>query len=102
MLVYAENEAVLGNFEERGVDLSRPILVDFSHLFSDRTSADQFAMEAERFGFTITVNCAEAWDVTASKIMLPTCSNVTAAELQLGELARARGGKADGWGFLTD
>jgi len=41
-----------------------------------------------------------SWDVTVSKIMVPTPRNITDAEELLDALARQFQGRADGWGFF--
>ena len=90
--------------EADGSDLGLPRLIDFSHVFPDRTSADAFALEAQRAGFSTDIEEVERdedpWDVTASREMTPTCEDVTNAEVQLDALARSHRGRADGWGFF--
>lgn len=105
MSLFEENAAILRNMEAAGTDLraSRPI--DFSHIFPDRPSADAFAREAKREGFSTRVEESEheedPWDVTASKDTTPSCANITDAEERLHGLAQAHRGRADGWGFFS-
>jgi len=104
MSLYEENAAILRNMEAKGSDLGSSRVVDFSHVFPDRASAQGFARAAEDAGFSATVYEIERgddpWDVTASREMFPTCENITDAEEYLDGLARAYQGRADGWGFF--
>lgn len=104
MSLFEENAAILRNIEAGGSDLGPPRSVDFSHVFPDQDSADAFAREVARQGFSTTVEEVERdedrWDVTASKEMVPTCENITDTEECLDALARVHGGRADGWGFF--
>lgn len=104
MSLFEENAAILRNMEADGSDLGPSRSVDFSHVFPDQASADAFAKEAERVGFSTTVEEVERdedpWDVTASKEMTPTCESITDTEENLDALARSHQGRADGWGFF--
>lgn len=104
MSLFEENAAVLRNLEAYYGDLGSPRSIDFAHVFPDRASADAFAREAEREGFTTVVKEVEQekdpWDVTVSKEMTPTCENITDTEERLDALARSHQGRADGWGFF--
>ena len=104
MSLFEQNATILRNIEAGGGDLGPPRSVDFSHVFPDRDSATAFAREAERQGFSTSVEEVEReeeqWDVTASREMVPTCENITDTEVDLGALAQAHGGRADGWGFF--
>jgi regulator of RNase E activity RraB len=103
MTLFEENAAVLKDLEAKGNDLGPSRLIDFSHVFPDRASAEAFALEAERAGFVTDIEEVERdedpWDVTASRDMTPTCENITECEELLDALARAHHGRADGWGF---
>lgn len=104
MSLFDENAEVLRELASRGSELGTPRLVDFSHVFPDLSSAQGFAEESGRKGFKVKVeeidHAAHLWDVTASKIMMPTCENITQAEEQLAALAQRYGGSSDGWGFF--
>ena len=101
MSSFEENAEVLRELASKGLDLGPARLVDFSHVFPDRASAEAFAREAEREGFATAMEEVVEWDVTASKAMVPTCKNITEAELNLDVHACRYGGRADGWGFLS-
>ena len=105
MSLYEENAAVLRVHENQGSDLSLPRKVDFSLVFPDHSSAGAFSCEARLQGFVTTTEKVEQerdpWDVTASKEMVPSCSNITKAEEHLNSMAKNRGGRSDGWGFCS-
>jgi hypothetical protein len=105
MSLLDENNAILMKFEAEGKDLSSVRLIDFSHLFPDLASANRFAAEAEADGFKIAVDQSHSpegtWDVTASKVMLPSPDAITEAEARLSAFAELHQGYADGWGFLN-
>jgi len=103
--LFDENDEILRRMASDGSNLGPPRLVDFSHAFPDETSANSFARAAEQNGFQATTETVESdedpWDVTASKVMQPSCENITATEEHLDALARKLGGRSDGWGFLN-
>jgi hypothetical protein len=108
MSLFEENAEILRNIASEGRDLSASRAIEFSIVFSAQASAQAFAQDAERQGFVTSLELSEAsdddaefWDVTASKVMVPTCRNITDAEERLGALARPHHGLPDGWGFLT-
>jgi hypothetical protein len=105
MSLLDENSAILMQFMAEGKDLGYVRPIDFSHLFPDFASAKRFAIEAEAEGFKIAVDQSHsqkgAWDVTASKVMLPSADAITESEARLSALAGLHQGHADGWGFLN-
>ncbi|MBB5716251.1 ribonuclease E inhibitor RraB [Sphingomonas aerophila] len=105
MSLLDENAEILKRIDEGGNDLTPSREVDFSHLFADRLSAEAFASDVEHLGFRAAVEKVDRdeghWDVTASKELVPSAANVTAAEEQLHALAQVYGGYADGWGFMN-
>lgn len=104
MSLFDENAEILMQFVSEGRDLSYVRLIDFSHLFPDFASAKGFAAVAEAEGFKIAVEQSHSrkgiWDVTASKVMLPSADAITESEAWLDVLAHLHQGYADGWGFL--
>ncbi len=111
MSLFDSNAEILSRISE-GRDLSRARMVDFEHLFPDQVSAEAFAGQAASLGFRTDVSLydddledesdAKSWNVTASKVMVPTCEQITETEQQLDTLAHRYGGYADGWGFFRD
>lgn len=108
MSLFEENAEILRNMAADGSDLGPPRLIDFSFVFPDQASADAFALEVGREDFATSVKevvdeeypSEDPWDVTASKVMVPTCETITDIEERLDALAESYRGRADGWGFL--
>ncbi len=104
MSLFEENAEILKSMKEDGSDLAPLRRVDFSQVFPSRASAESFASAAMEAGFDTAVEevdrSEDPWDVTASKEMVPSAENVTAAEEKLGALAQASDGRSDGWGFM--
>ena len=105
MSLYDENAEVLRELESRGRDLGRPHTIDLSHVFPDQSPAQAFAEASTQAGFEANIEHVDRdddpWDVTISKVMLPTCENITQAEERLNGLAQTYGGRSDGWGFFS-
>lgn len=101
---FEDNEWILNNLASKGRNLGPPRPIDFEHLFPDVSSAQAFANEAQREGFLVKVWEYDAeegsWNATASKVMVPTCKDITETEELLGAIARMHGGHSDGWGFF--
>lgn len=105
MSLFNENADVLRDMEGRGVDLGRERVVDFSHIFPNAGSANNFIEACQSEGFEArdtTDDEMEDHDVTVSKEMTPTCENITNAEEALGRIAEQHNGRSDGWGFVSD
>jgi hypothetical protein len=110
LALFDENAEILRQLEAEGRNLGPVRQIDFSHLLPDQASADAFAEETERRGFSTTIRGPDEenesldpllrWDVTVSRDMSPTCENITETEELLDAIARSFGGKADGWGFF--
>jgi len=104
MSLFEENAEILRGMEEDGSDLAPSRRVDFSHAFSSRASAESFVSGAMEAGFDTAIEEVDRgedpWDVMASKEMVPSAENVTAAEERLDALARTSDGRSDGWGFM--
>ena len=98
-----ENGDVLRRMVARGDDLSRPRIVDFTHVFATETAARAFAAKAEAEGLFAVIEMTETaedwpWDVVVEHALTPSHAAVTALELRLAEMAERFGGRADGWG----
>jgi hypothetical protein len=98
-----ENRDVILRMAASGDDLSKPRDIDFSVVFADRRSAEEFAAYFGQLGCrTSTKESGVApdlpWDVTVVKHMLPVCEAITDFELLLQSKAYPLGGRNDGWG----
>lgn len=101
----AENELILRGMAERGDDLSKSRVVDFTAVFANEEAARAFADKAEAAGYSIDMEengtvAAQPWDVIASREMTASVDTITDAEITLGDMASALGGRMDGWGCL--
>lgn len=100
-----ENGDVLRQMLSHGDDLSKPRMIDFSHLFPDRKRALLFAEKVDDRDLTVCISFYEdeqnRWDVTVSRYMVPTHADITALELRFAKIAESVGGYADGWGALN-
>ncbi|MCT2398874.1 ribonuclease E inhibitor RraB [Novosphingobium mangrovi (ex Huang et al. 2023)] len=105
MTFFDENAEVLRGMRNRGVDLDVERTVDFSHVFTTERDAHNFIQACSEAGFA-AVNTTDAdmddLDVTVSKVMTPSCAQITETEDLLGTLANRHNGRADGWGFWSD
>ena len=105
MALFDENADVLRGIQDRGVDLALERTVDFSHIFESESDAIAFIRSCAKEGYAAvntTDDEMQHFDVTVSKTMTPSCSNITEAEEALGKLAARHHGRADGWGFWSD
>jgi hypothetical protein len=98
-----ENGDVLRRMVARGDDLSRPRIVDFTHVFATEATAGAFFAKAKAEGLFAVVEMtgtAEGlpWDVVIEHALAPSHAAVTTLELRLAAMAESFGGRADGWG----
>lgn len=101
----AENELVLRGMAERGDDLSRIRVFEFTAVFASEQAALAFADKAKALGYSVDTEKSgtvptQPWDVIASREMTASVDAITNAEITLGDIASALGGKMDGWGCL--
>lgn len=101
----AENELVLSGMAERGDDLSRSRVFEFTAVFAREQAALAFADKAKALGYSVDIEKSgtvptQPWDVIASREMTASVDAITDAEITLGDTAGALGGKMDGWGSL--
>lgn len=93
MTLYDENAEILRNMEREGAILRPSRVLDFSHIFPDRDSAEKFAGITRMDGFGVAIEEIEReglrFDVTVSLDMEPTCRNITDNEERLSKLAQS-------------
>lgn len=98
------NQDVLDRAAASGDHLSKPRNIEFEHLFPGKSAAARFQLWAEGFGYRCELSKYEPdvgkfeseWNVTCVKFMVPTLENIAEIERRLDELARQKGGYADG------
>jgi hypothetical protein len=98
-----ENREVILRMAASGDDLSKPRDIDFSVVFPDRSSAEEFAASFGQLGCRTRLKKSDVapglpWDVTVVKHMVPVCEAITEFELLLQSKASPLGGRNDGWG----
>ena len=101
-----ENGDVLRRMEANGDDLTRARNVDFTVVFADETSAEQFAKHFQAQGYAASVDFAEVrqdlpWDVVVVKHMKPSHREISDFEDLLQHVAETFGGRNDGWGCIS-
>jgi hypothetical protein len=88
-----------------GVDMSRPMEIDYFVAVPDREAGEAVARLAECAGYRTEVIYDEeddAWDCCCRKTMVPTHEGVASAQHELDEISRPFGGRSDGWGTAGD
>jgi hypothetical protein len=101
-----ENGDVLRRMEAHGDDLSRPRNIDFTVVFANQETAEEFAAYFHKGGYKVTVEYAQVredcpWDVVVVRDMIPTHAGITDFERELKEAASRFGGHNDGWGCIS-
>ncbi len=102
-----ENEDALRRMRANGDDLSRPRDVDFSVVFPNESSAEQFAGHFRRLGYAVSVEFSESmdelpWDATVVKHMALSSSEIAEFEIAIKEVATPLSGRNDGWGCFSE
>ena len=99
-----ENGDVIRRMIKNDDDLSKPRLIDFCHVFSERRQALAFAEMIDDRQLEVCISYYEKrdlWDVKVKRYMIPTHHEITAFEKSLAVQAELLGGEADGWGCMT-
>jgi hypothetical protein len=97
---------VLRRMEAKGDNLSRPRDIDFTVVFPDEDSAQQFAHRFSDLGYAAFVSLTETaeglpWDVRVVKQMAPRYEDIVAFQDSLQNVADSLGGQNDGWGCFS-
>jgi hypothetical protein len=98
----AEGQA-LRRMAEGGIDMTKPMAVDFTVAVPDQRSGRLVAEAAETEGFRGNVSRDEAspgWRCTCTRTMVPEYDDIVSAQVLLDEISRPYGGRCDGWGTL--
>lgn len=96
-----ENGDVLRRMIRNGDDLSIARPVNFEQIFPDKPQAFSFLASASDFDRKVALSwyaAFEVWNVCVTCDIAPSHSAVSRLEAQFDQLAKAHGGKADGWG----
>lgn len=102
-----ENGDALRNIASQGKDLTKPRDIDFTVVFAQASSAEQFAEYFRELGYAVSVEEADTekdypWDANVVKHMVPTYEGITAFENELQTVADQWDGHNDGWGFFSE
>jgi hypothetical protein len=110
--------AVLRRLEARGIDLSRPLKIEFMADAPDEKTAGRISADLQTQGFMATAefdpgepdengiidpndpDFGPSWTVYLERMMVPDYSALLGMQQIIDEVARRHGGKADGWGVL--
>ena len=100
------NGDVLRRMEARGDDLARPRNIDFTVVFANESSAEQFAQHFRALGHKVSVEFTGTdedfpWDVVVVQHMAPSYDGISNFEDLLQSVADGWGGHNDGWGCYS-
>ena len=97
------NGGVLRRMLAHGDDLSKPRMMDFCFIFTERKQALAFAELVDERDLAVCISYysgREMWQAKVHRYMLPTHRDITAFESDLTIRAERVGGEADGWGCM--
>jgi hypothetical protein len=102
-----ENGEVLYEMACNGDRLWVPRDIDFSFIFADETGAHSFAQQLSLQEIHASISeysgtPGYSHEVAVSQHMLPKHDVISGVEARLNELAVSSGGKADGWGCMSE
>ena len=95
-----ENGEILRQLHEHGDALDQPRNIDFAFAFPERQQAIAFAELVDEPNLEVCISRyeeREMWQAIVTRHMLPTHSEITALEHDLGTRAESVGGEPDGW-----
>lgn len=99
-----ETGNVLREFQANGIELSRPLEMDFFVAVPSKKSGDKIAVKVKCLGFKPSVekdNETGDWTCYCTKTLIPEYSEVVKIEKELDSIAQPLGGFADGFGFYA-
>lgn len=110
--------AVLAELAASGVDMTRPLSIDFPVVAIDEDSARAISAALTAAGYDNEVvydsgepdgdeeydeeEIAPAWDVYVRTRMVPDYDAIVGIQAQLDQIAGPLGGQCDGWGVMLD
>ena len=99
-----ENGDVLRRMQAAGDNLSVARDIDFSFVFAIQTEAQQFVSEVGSPEYQADSSAypeRQMWQAQVTHRMVPTHRGITELEAKLSAMAAKYGGKADGWGSMS-
>jgi hypothetical protein len=93
--------------EAQGDDLTRQRNIDFTIVFRDEHSAEQFAKHFRSLGYEVEVEFTSTnpefpWDVVVVERTIPSWEAITHFEKLLESVANQWGGRNDGWCCVSE
>lgn len=113
-----EDGAVLAELAVQGIDLSKPLPIEYAVAVPSEESANSTAEALTKAGYEVEIDYDEgepdeedeideedddfgpSWSVYANVTMVPKYDEIIRIQAELDQLARPFGGYADGWGVL--
>jgi regulator of ribonuclease activity B len=100
------NGDALRHMDADGDDLTRSRDIEFTVVFPNEKSANEFATQMRAQGHQAATEFSETvegcpWDVVVVKRMVPSYSEIVSFEGMLEAAADPFGGHNDGWGCLS-
>jgi len=97
----------LRRMQAQGDDLTRPRNIEFTVVFPNQKSANQFARHVGALGYEASLEFSETveafpWDVIVAKHMAPSHDEIEEFESMLQTAAGAFGGHNDGWVCVSE
>ena len=111
---------VLTQLEEEGIDMTRPLLLEFTVAAPDERSANAIEKAVTKLGYEAQIEFDEgeleegddldesmeefgpAWTVFLKVSMVPTYDEIIRIQEMLDEIAGPHGGESDGWGVMLE
>jgi len=98
------NGDMLKAMADAGMDLTKPLALDFYLVFPDKAKAEQalVAMADSPLDGEVELNLndLDQWELIVCLTMLPEHAAITAREVELDKFAKKFGGHNDGWGVM--
>jgi regulator of RNase E activity RraB len=100
-----QDQEILDHLKERGSDLTVPHEVEFYVYFPTEKDAQEASHLITQEGFRIHILAdpsGNRWLCLALKEFVPTLEAILGYKAKFDELAKAYGGKCDGWGTQVE
>lgn len=113
-----EDGNVLAEIASHGVDMTKPLLIDFSVIAPDEDTAEAIAIKFGEHGYEAEMmyddgeplegeesedeEFAPVWSVIVERHMVPAYDEIIRIQRELSELAEPLGGALDGWGAMIE
>jgi hypothetical protein len=93
------DEVMLKQLEDKGIDLSLPLNIQFLIAFPSQFTADKAAIRIKKSGFHVTIITSKRldWVIRATKKMVPELSAIQSFRDEFDHITVTFGGKYHGW-----